>query len=296
MLKIFGMTLLLATIWGTNFPISKQAIMIMGPFSFRLLAMIISCVVLFFCFYNEIKQSLTKLNKIVLFRLTLIAIPNFLLVPTLNNVALNYSSVTNATILVYTMPCFTSFMTMLIARKVDYFSVGSMLLCLAGISLILNEITISIGEIVILISAVCWALGAILSQHLKTSLTLKAGLFWQVLIATLLFTAIYPLFEADSSIGSLVNSLLNLQTLLPILYLGVIGSALVYFLWFYLIAAQSAEYASYAALLSPVITMLIVSFFLNQTPTSQQLIGFVLILLSALSVNVIKPLVQKSRG
>ena len=289
------LTFLMALIWGTSFPVSKIAIDVTGPYAFRMAGSLVSCGIIFLIFNKSIRESFGKINLDEVIRIIIIAVPNVFLVPTLNSIALHCTSVTNATILVYTMPCFTSLILMRLAKKLSLLSVFSLFLCFLGIFFILKEVHVGLGEIIILCSAVFWAIGAVVSQKVITVIPFKAKLFWQILVSTILVTLSYPFFQSGSLLQPLVTAFTNAKCLLCVLYLGVVGNALVYYIWFYLIQKESAEFASYATLLSPVITVIIAYYFLNEEPTSKQIFGFVLILLSALLVNVIRPYLSKGR-
>lgn len=286
----------MALIWGTSFPVSKMAIDVIGPYAFRMSGSVVSCALIFIIFNKSIIENLENLHLSEFLKLVIIAIPNVFLVPTLNSVALHFTSVTNATILVYTMPCFTSLILMGIARKLNLLSVFSLFLCFFGIFLILKEVHVGLGEIVILCSAIFWAIGAIISQKVTTVVPFKARLFWQILISTILVTLSYPFFQSGSLLQPIITAFSNVKCLLSVFYLGIIGNALVYYIWFYLIQNESAEFASYATLLSPIITVIISSLFMNEELTSKQIFGFVLILLSALMVNILKPYLTKNRA
>lgn len=287
------LTLLMALIWGTSFPVSKIAINVIGPYAFRMAGSLVSCCIIFLIFNKSIRESLTTLNLDEFLRISIIAVPNVFLVPTLNSIALHFTSVTNATILVYTMPCFTSIILMGLARKLNSLSLLSLLLCFLGIFLILKEVHIGLGEVVILFSAVLWAIGAVVSQKIVTVTPFKARLFWQILVSTILVSLSYPIFQKGQLLLPIVTAFTNVESLLCVLYLGIVGNALVYYIWFYLIQHESAEFASYATLLSPILTVVIASIFLSEEPSSKQILGFALILLSALMVNVIKPYINK---
>ncbi|MGC6386447.1 EamA family transporter [Ewingella sp. S1.OA.A_B6] len=66
-------------------------------------------------------------------------------------------------------------------------------------------------------------------------------------------------------------------------------------MWFYLIQNESAEFASYATLLSPVITVMIASVFMNEDLATKQIFGFSLLLISAMLVDVLRPYLSKVR-
>jgi len=284
---------LMALIWGTSFPVSKIAIDIIGPYAFRMAGSLVSCIIIFIIFNKSIRASLGSINLDEFMKLVFIAVPNVFLVPTLNSIALHFTTVTNATILVYTMPCFTSLILMGLARKLNFLSAFSLVLCFLGIFLILKEVRVGVGEVVILCSAIFWAIGAVVSQKVVTVTPFKAKLFWQILISTILITVSYPFFQSGSLLQPITIAFSNVKCLLCVLYLGVVGNALVYYIWFYLIQNESAEFASYATLLSPIITVIIASSLMNEVPTNKQIFGFILILMSALLVNVLRPYLMK---
>ena len=287
--------LLMALIWGASFPVSKVAVDIIGPYAFRMAGSIVSCCVMFILFKKEILGSVKSISFNEIIKLTIIAVPNIFVVPMLNSVALYYTSVTNATILVYTMPCFTSIILMGIARRINFLSMASLALCFTGIVFTLKEVNIGIGEVVIIFSAISWAIGAVVSQKVITLVPFKAKLFWQILISTILVSLCYPFLQSGSLLQPIINVFGNTQVLFSVLYLGVIGNALVYYIWFYLIQHESAESTSYATLLSPIISVIIASLFMNEVLTVKQTLGFVLILSSAILVNVLRPYLKNNR-
>ncbi|KMK51584.1 protein PaaC [[Actinobacillus] muris] len=294
MLKSLSLTAIMALIWGSSFPFSKLAIDAIGPMPFRFITLVLSCSILFVLFYKEVSASMAIMDKQNMFKMMVVALPNILLVPTLNNLALYYTSVTNATILIYTMPCFTSVILMLMARKIDFLSVLAAVLCMLGVFFVLNEIFISLGEVIILSSALVWAVGTILAQKVKPTLSSKATLFWQFLFSALCLGVILLFaLERQQWILPVKIVLSDLKIMMSLLYISVIGSALIYFIWFYLIKTKSAEFASYATLFSPLITLVIMMLFFDEYPLLTQALGFALILLSAVIINIVKPLLTR---
>ncbi|AUH00267.1 EamA/RhaT family transporter [Prodigiosinella confusarubida] len=294
-IRSLWLTFFMALIWGTSFPVSKIAIDIIGPYAFRVAGSLMSCLVIFIFFNKTIISSFKMIDRSAFIRIFIIAVPNVFLVPTLNSIALHYISVTNATILVYTMPCFTSLILMAISGKVNIISLFSLVLCLSGIMFILKEVKFGLGEAVILCSAIFWAVGAIISQKIVSTIPFKARLFWQMLMSTILVCATYPFFQSGELLQPISKAFVDPRCLMSVLYLGIVGNAVAYYIWFYLIQNESAEYASYATLLSPVITVIIASSFLNEIPSIRQIVGFILILTSAVLVNFLKPFIMKLR-
>lgn len=291
--KNFYMVLVMSLIWGTSFPFSHVIIESIGPYAFRVVSSVVSLLLMFIFFLKPIVKSIRQLNKRECYNLFILAVPNFFLVPTLNSISLKYTSITSATILIYTMPCFTSFFMMIIDRKISVLSSLAMLMCTIGIVFTLNAINIGIGEIIILISAVCWSGASILSQKVQSTVSFKAKLFWQMFIATVLMVAVYPIFQTGDLITPLTDAFSSVKLVSLIFYFSLASNVLVSYIWFLLIQDESAEYASYGALLSPVITVLFASLFFDEIPTIKQTLGFSLVLLSAIVVNILRPLFKK---
>ena len=99
------MALVIALIWGSNFPVSKSAIEHIGAWLFRFYCNVISVVILLIV-------VLFLFRKEIVFKDVLLCIPlgvfNLFLVPLLNNIALFYTDAVKASVLIYTMPAFTS--------------------------------------------------------------------------------------------------------------------------------------------------------------------------------------------
>lgn len=296
LLKSLMLTLLMACIWGAGLPVSKVGVESIGAWPFRLASAIVGVIFLFVIFYRSVVEFSRQIGLGDYLKLLAIAVPNVFLVPVLNNLALERISVTDATFLIYTMPCFTSVINLAIDRKIDAVSVVALALCLAGIVLIVGRTSISEGEVVILCSALSWSVGSVLSQRVKTAVPFKVKVFWQMLLGCACVLAVAPYFYDYNSSALYAFQDNFLPVVFSILFMGMVGGALVFYIWFYLIKLQSAEYASYATLFSPIVSVAIAVVFLNEMPDAYSLFGFVLILLSALCVNVVKPLLLKING
>lgn len=295
MLKNILIIIIMATIWGTSFPISKLAISEVGPYAFRLSCSIMAIIFIFLFFSKEILSERKNITYQNTWKLFLISVPNIFAVPVLNNIALKYTSVSYASILIYTMPCFTSLFMMFILKQIKLLSLIAILLCASGIYLVTNNIKIDLGITIIIISAIIWSFGSILSQNIVINIGFGTKLFWMSFISTILVIITYPFFQEDQQIHLILYAFTNVSVLLPVIYIGFFGGAVVYYIWFYLIQYQSAEYASYSTLLSPIISVSIAYFFMGEDLNFFQLIGFLLILSSAVIINIAIPIIEKEK-
>ncbi|WP_264381311.1 DMT family transporter [Pseudomonas sp. MM227] len=142
---------------------------------------------------------------------------------------------------------------------------------------------------IILSSAVSWSIGSLIAQRLKTDIDFRVKVFWQVTFGCFCTFLVSPLFfDWPTDIMAFSRSL-SLSAAASILFMGVVGGAIVFYIWFYLIKLQSAEYASYATLFSPIISVVLAMTYFGETPPASTIIGFAFILTSALIVNILRP-------
>ncbi|EPJ3800955.1 DMT family transporter [Morganella morganii] len=267
------MALVIALIWGSNFPVSKSAIEHIGAWLFRFYCNVISVVILLIV-------VLFLFRKEIVFKDVLLCIPlgvfNLFLVPLLNNIALFYSDAVKASVLIYTMPAFTSLIYVVINRSINIKYVMTAFLGVTGILIFIAVDKIGTGELIILISAFFWATGTVLSEKIPVKSNLLLRVFYQNGISLLLIVLTMPFMSDDIQLPLSVIS--QPRVLLPVLYTGITGGVFVYILWFYMIEKGGAELTSCAILLSPVISVFISCFFLDESVTLSMLAGMLFII------------------
>ncbi|HCU1242170.1 TPA: DMT family transporter [Morganella morganii] len=267
------MALVIALIWGSNFPVSKSAIEHIGAWLFRFYCNVISVVILLIV-------VLFLFRKEIVFKDVLLCIPlgvfNLFLVPLLNNIALFYTDAVKASVLIYTMPAFTSLIYVVINRSINIKYVMTAFLGVTGILIFIAVDKIGTGELIILISTFFWATGTVLSEKIPVKSNLLLRVFYQNGISLLLIVLTMPFMSDDIQLPLSVIS--QPRVLLPVLYTGITGGVFVYILWFYMIEKGGAELTSCAILLSPVISVFISCFFLDESVTLSMLAGMLFII------------------
>lgn len=267
------MALVIALIWGSNFPVSKSAIEHIGAWLFRFYCNVISVVILLIV-------VLFLFRKEIVFKDVLLCIPlgvfNLFLVPLLNNIALFYTDAVKASVLIYTMPAFTSLIYVVINRSINIKYVMTAFLGVTGILIFVAVDKIGTGELIILISAFFWATGTVLSEKIPVKSNLLLRVFYQNGISLLLIVLTMPFMSDDIQLPLSVIS--QPRVLLPVLYTGITSGVFVYILWFYMIEKGGAELTSCAILLSPVISVFISCFFLDESVTLSMLAGMLFII------------------
>lgn len=251
-----GIALVIALIWGSNFPVSKAVIEQIGAWPFRFYCNVISVVILLIV-------VLSFFRKEIVFKDIFLCIPlgvfNIFLVPLLNNIALFYTDAVKASVLIYTMPAFTSLIYVVINRSINIKYAMTAILGVTGVLIFISVDKIGTGELIILISAFCRAIGTFLSEKIPVKSNLLLRVFYQNSVSLLLIVLTMPFMSAGIRLPLSVIGQSNV--LLPVLYTGITGGVFVYILWFSMIEKGGAELTSCAILLSPVISVLIFTVF-----------------------------------
>ncbi|KPQ35536.1 MAG: putative blue pigment (indigoidine) exporter PecM [Phormidesmis priestleyi Ana] len=131
----------------------------------------------------------------------------------------------------------------------------------------------AIGVLAAIGGALTMGLGTVLVKKWKSPVSLVVFTAWQLVVGGLVLLPIALITEGPFTEISRTN-------LYGFVYLGLVGTALAYALWFRGIEQLSATAVSYLALLSPLVATLIGYVFLQQTFSPIQLAGIVMILAS----------------
>ncbi|NRN27946.1 DMT family transporter [Photorhabdus heterorhabditis] len=279
--KVLSSAILIAMLWGGGFPISKIAIEQIGVWPFRFYSTITSVLILIFLVLILYKK---KPNFYDLLFCIPLGILNVFLVPVLNNISLKYTDSVKASVLIYTMPAITSFLTMISSRRISFRSITVSILCILGVLIFISLKEISFGECIILVSAFAWALGTFLSEKIPTQLDIFSKVLYQNIVSFLLMIIITPFLSTNLNIFNFNGEFFQAVThiFIPILYMGIASGVLVYILWFYMIERGGAELTAYSALISPIFSVLISYYFLNESITRNMFIGMLFIFSSVI--------------
>ncbi|EMT6577589.1 MULTISPECIES: DMT family transporter [Providencia] len=279
--KILLCATLISLIWGSAFPISKIAIEQVGVWAFRIYSLIISVIFLCFAFIFFCRCRFNVRDFVKSIPLGFL---NVFLVPILNGLALKHTEAVKASVLIYTMPVIATFLLGILNKHIEIRSVFVSLLCTSGVFIFISPVGIGTGEAIIILSALVWALGTILSEKVVLKISLTEKVFYQNIISLIFLVLLIPFLNVD------VNTLINIDfeffivVYIPIIYMGLANGVVVYVLWYYMIGHGGAKLSSYSILISPIISVMISSYLLDESMTISMIIGMLFILLSMLIV------------
>lgn len=164
--------------------------------------------------------------------------------------------------------------SLVLARKIRPWSVAVAFIGLAGVALLvltpsakLDAVGVAAG----LAGAVSMALGNVLTRKWQPTVSLLAFTAWQLTAGGLLLVPIALLLESPVP-------LLTGTNLLALVWLGLIGAAVTYILWFRGLGRLAPEVASPLLFLSPMTAVLFGWAFLGQALTLLQIAGVIFVL------------------
>jgi drug/metabolite transporter (DMT)-like permease len=136
-----------------------------------------------------------------------------------------------------------------------------------------------IGLLLALVCALGWGGGTVYMKWARIKGDLLAITFWQVMIGAVAFAIFYLVFEGVPKFEPL-----QWRTWGGLLFNGVLGTGISYFIWFNIIGRLSTATASLGSLVNPVVGIIGAVIILGDRPTVPDMIGFTLIFSAAACV------------
>jgi drug/metabolite transporter (DMT)-like permease len=190
------------------------------------------------------------------------------------------------TIMVYTMPIWAALLALpILGERLTSTRMIALGLCVAGMTILIAPLAgtgIPVGILLALGAAMSWAAGTVYLKWARLEGDPMAITIWQIVFATVVIAICLPIFEGPLNLNAGARSLFGL------IYSGIIGSGLCYFLWFGIVRRLPASTAALGILASPVIGVVTAMIVLGERPTWYDAIGFALMLAASATV-VLRP-------
>jgi drug/metabolite transporter (DMT)-like permease len=187
----------------------------------------------------------------------------------------------------YSMPVWGSLMAYFVLReRINMRAAIGLALCVAGLSVLIYPVVETslrepIGLLLALVCALCWASGTVYMKWARIKGDLLAITFWQVMVGVAVFAVLYLVFNGAPRIEPL-----QWRTWGGLLFNGILGTGIAYFIWFNIIGRLSTAMASLGSLINPVVGVIGAVIILGDRPTIPDWIGFALIFSAAACVMI----------
>lgn len=271
-------------IWGFSFISIKICVDVISPMTLIFIRFMMASLILFILL--KIKEPKARIKKKHMPSLILSGILGITLYYYLETMGIKLVSPSHVSIIGATIPLFTVVGDLVMYKnKITLKITLSLILSLLGICFVVGTNFSMMaqdgsgkGYIMVFASVLCWVLYTLLTKSLFES---YSGLFivtYQTIFATIVLVP-FAMFEG------IKLSNINGVVLINILYLGIISSALAYYLYTIGMQNLGISKSSFYVNLIPIITILASSIILKEKITLNIIIGTVLILLSVYLLN-----------
>ena len=187
----------------------------------------------------------------------------------------------------YSMPVWGSVMAyFVLGERINRQAAIGLTLCVAGLVVLVYPVAEQslrepIGLLLALVCALGWGGGSVYMKWARIKGDLLAISFWQIVVGIVVFGIGYGVFN-----GVPHYEPLQWRTWGGLLFNGVLGTGIAYFVWFNIIGRLTTVMASLGSLINPVVGVIGAMIILGDRPTWTDAIGFALIFLAAACVMI----------
>lgn len=271
--------------WGTAWVTMRMALEEIPPFSMRLGTLSLGALVLT-SFALLQGRKITVVHRRTWIHICMASLFNIVGFSIFTPFAQLSAETSRVAIMVYTMPIWAAMLALpILGERLTSTSITALVLCIAGMSILIAPLAglgIPVGIMLAIGAAMSWAAGTVYLKWAKLEGDPMAITMWQLVFGLVVIAFCVPVFEGGVHLNAGAWSLFGL------IYSGIIGSGLCYFLWFGIVRRLPASTAALGILASPVIGVITAMIVLGERPTWYDAIGFAL-MLAASAIIVLRP-------
>ena len=261
--------------WGLTWPAMRLALSDIPPFSMRTASLAVGAVTLYALARLQ-GRSLRIKDRRTWVHVGVIAVLNMVIFSICSAFGQLLAPTGRIAMLVYTMPIWASLMARFaLGERFTPAGMLALLLCCIGMTVLIYPLAFSgvpTGPLLALCAAIGWAAGTVYMKWARIAVDPIAIALWQVVIAFFILAACIPVFQDSVHVFDA-----HPMALVGVLFSGMFGSGLAYFLWYNVISVLPAMTASLGVLSAPIIGVISSVILLGERPTTTDIIGYVLI-------------------
>jgi drug/metabolite transporter (DMT)-like permease len=222
--------------------------------------------------------------------LVLLGVIFFTIFPVTFNASLRLTEASRGALMLATMPLWSVLLARLAKReRLSTRQISGVLLTFAGVGVVLAERGLTfagtslslVGDALMLVTAVCGAVYGVLAKRMVTRYKAMTVTAYTMMFGTLLLVPA-AFFEDPSSVMARMRP----DTVMLVLFLGIFGGAIGYFLWTFALTRLSPTQVAVYANLNPMVATLLGATLLAEKLTGIFLTGFAAVLAGVLLVNL----------
>ena len=271
--------------WGTTWVSMRIALEEIPPFSMRVATLSLGAIMLI-GFARFQGRTLAIAHRRTWIHICMASFFNIVAFSVFTPFAQLSAETSRVAIMVYTMPIWAAMLALpILGERLTSTRIAALALCVAGMTILISPLAglgVPVGIMLALAAAVSWAAGTVYLKWAKLEGDPMAITIWQLVFGVGVIAICVPLFEGTLHLDAGARSLFGL------IYSGIIGSGLCYFLWFGIVRRLPASTAALGILASPVIGVITAMVVLGERPTWYDALGFAF-MLSASAIVVLRP-------
>ncbi len=275
------LVVLLAFAWGLNWIAAAVALREVSPWSLRFAGSTIGATTLFAA--AILTGHNLKVPRGEYLHVMIAGFFNVAAFQILSGFAQLSGATSRAIIITYSMPIWTTMLSwFVLGERLNTIRMVAFGLCVAGLAILVWPLFADGFPPFVFYSLGCalsWAFATVYIKWAKVTIEPLANAAWQLLFGLLFIAAGTFVFEGYPHLWPLHN-----ETMLAILFVGMLGVGLAHFLWWTIVGRLPTITASLGSLLVPVIGVTASAVFLGERLTMPDIIGFVMIFAAAACV------------
>ena len=286
----YAMILATVTIWGGSFASTKYALAQAQPMVILWLRLIIGMPILFAGLLWERSIRLPSIKEAV--ALFLMGFQGIFFHQAIQSYAMKTAGAANANWMMIATPALVAILgRIFLKEKISGRGICGMILAAAGVALVIGRGTVatansggfgSIGDLIILLSVLNWAVFLIVSRRVLTKdLSPAFVIFWEMLFALIAATPFAIITGSDFSVIPSFTT----GTWAALIFLGAFSSALAYIFWFKALSIFTVAKVAVFQFLQPIAGVVISYFLVGERFTPWLFIGGTMILCGVWLVN-----------
>lgn len=155
-----------------------------------------------------------------------------------------------------------------------------------------NDIMYIIASLAVLVSSVLWVSGSLYYRYKPAPGSIYSNLGWQLIGASMFSFMVSVVFGEFTGFDF---QAVSLQSWSAVLYLSIFGSIVAFIAYTWLLTQKPSAVVGTYAYINPVVAVFLGWLLINETISNSQFIGMIIILGSAILVNISKSKVQKEK-
>jgi drug/metabolite transporter (DMT)-like permease len=280
-----ALVVLLAVIWGLNWPAMRAAVVEISPWSFRAICLTVASIVLFsisFAGGGRLRVPRREIGPLLL-----VAFLNVTAWHLLTAFGLSMMASTRGILLGFTFPVWSVLIgTVVLREKLTRGRIAALVLGVGAMAILLGPEIMRVGGaplggILLIGAAIVWALATVALKMFRWTLAARELAAWQVLIGGIPVVAGAMVFGSWDGFGTM-----STKAVIGLVYSSVIAASIGQWVWFQILRLMPASVASISTLAIPVVGVFTGGLLLGE-PVGWRELSALALVLGALSIVLI---------